>query len=113
MSDSTTPVSSELSQFADKDRQNGFRLRRFNANFNGLADKNGIDATAAREFIQQVGLPPFNATEPAAIKASVSTWMDASKKEIAEALGIDWEGLTDFMEALAPLILEFMAACGV
>ncbi|MEN6405524.1 MAG: hypothetical protein ABFC77_03535 [Thermoguttaceae bacterium] len=98
-------------QFADKDRQNGFRLRRFNAKFNVLAQQQGLDADAARTFLRRAGLPPFDAAEAVAVNANISAWMDDDKKKTADDLGIDWDGLIEFMEALAPIILEFVEAC--
>ncbi|MEN6556599.1 MAG: hypothetical protein ABFC54_00315 [Thermoguttaceae bacterium] len=97
--------------FAEKDRQNGFRLRRFNAKLNALAEQRGLDANAARTFLRQTGLPPFNTVEAAAVRANIAAWVDENKKKAADDLGIDWEGLIEFMEALAPIILEFIEAC--
>jgi len=80
-----------------RDKENGLRLRRFNAKFDVLARRHGVDPEAARAYL---------ASNVAAACSEVD------RRAMAETLGIDWEGLTQFIEALAPIIMQFMAACG-
>jgi hypothetical protein len=88
---------SEELELTRRDEANGIRLRRFNAKFDALAKRHGVDPDAARAF--------------AASSVTDACRTDLDRKAVADSLGIDWEGLTEFMEALAPIILEFMAAC--
>lgn len=81
-----------------KDIEAGIRNRRFRAKFRVLAARHHLDADVAWDYL---GEALRNTTNPA--------W---DGKAVAGSLGIDWEGLTDFMEALAPIILTFMEASG-
>lgn len=87
---------SEL-ELGRRDKENGLRLRRFNARFDVLAKRHGIDPEAARAYLAS------NVT---------GACSEVDRRAMAETLGIDWEGLTQFIEALAPIIMQFMAACG-
>jgi hypothetical protein len=81
-----------------RDIEAGRRNRKFRAKFRVLAGQKNIDADAAWDYLGQV------------LTGACNTELD--KKVLAGELGIDWAGLTEFMEALAPIILEMMAACG-
>ena len=88
---------SEELELSRRDEANGIRMRRFNAKVDALAKRYGLDPDAARAF---------------AVSSITDACRDTDRKAVASDLGIDWQGLTQFMEALAPIILQFMAACG-
>jgi hypothetical protein len=88
-------------------------MRRFNRTFDTLAEKYDLDPTAVRLFIRQAGLPPYYSGIEGGMKVKITEWLDESKHQLATAIGVDWEGLIDFMNALMPIIEEFMAMCAV
>lgn len=65
----------------------------------------GITWESYQAFTKRHGtLPP----DPVCLQ----TWLnDDAKKVTASEIGVDWEGLTEFMEALMPLIIEMMEMC--
>lgn len=80
---------------AVRDLKLGIRARRNWAKVVAVGEKCGLTNEQVRGFVTQGGF----------IKS------DADRKALADGLNIDWEGLTEFMEALAPIIIEMMAAC--
>lgn len=84
-----------LSQEARRDLNTGIRTRRMWTKILANAEKKNISESQVRALIG-------------------SRWIAASdeeRKTIAGAIGVDWEGLTEFMVAIMPLIMEMMASC--
>jgi hypothetical protein len=81
---------------AVSDLKLGVRSRRGWAKSIVLAKQHGISEQQWRGFVTGGGL---NGT-------------DDTKKTLAATLGIDWNNLLAFLQALAPIIIQMMAACG-
>jgi hypothetical protein len=82
---------------AVKDLKLGFRSRKAWAKIVVKAEQHGISEKQFREFIQNGGLFAN----------------DANRKLLADSLGFDWEGASEFFATIAPIIMEMMAACAV
>ena len=117
-------IGSESQQML-RDLRAGVRDRRFMAKSKALAKRMGLDGDVVMDqFIPTTGLPPWNTiavggdgavcvpANSAAAKQIAASWLDESKRALADSLKIDWAALTEFMEALIPMIAEMMAMCG-
>ena len=95
-----------LTERAASDLKLGIRSRNFMARVRVIAQQNNLDPDAAVLFVRKAGLPPTVDVSTATIPA----WLDG-KQTLASSLGVDWTGLINFMNALVPIIEQFMASC--
>lgn len=94
----------------------GRRNRKFMRQVKEEAEKKGLDYnTHVLPFYKECGLPPLEKAgdlqaSPLAgeRKSIVTKWFTEEKKEVCTEIGVDWEAMADFMEAIVPLIIELI-----
>lgn len=91
-----------------KDHAVGIRNRRWMAQARQLAAEKGVNPDAMMGWIRRNGLPPLESGEGKP-SGSIIDWLNSGNKRAdADKLGIDWDSLTEFMNALVPMIILLM-----